>query len=59
MKKFEYKVIDIEDFQIKYKNALNKYGEDGWELVNVQPLYGSSRLYYFKREIIDNKKEGI
>lgn len=59
MKKFEYKIIDIEDFQVKYKNALTKYGEEGWELVSVQPLYGSSKSYYFKREIIDNKKEGI
>ncbi len=59
MKKFEYKIVDIDDFKVKYSNALQKFGEDGWELISVQPLYGSSKEYYFKREIIDVKKEGI
>lgn len=58
MKKFEYKVIEIDDFGVRYSNKLNPYGEDGWELVSVQPAYGSGKLYYFKREK-QNKKEGI
>jgi hypothetical protein len=58
MKEFEYKVIELEDFSVRYRNNLNEYGKDGWELISVQSSYGSSKLYYFKREK-QNKKEGI
>jgi len=58
MKEFEYKVVEIDDFGVKYRNKLAEYGNDGWELVSVQPEYGSGKLYYFKREK-QNKKEGI
>ncbi len=35
MQRFEYRVVSLSDGQ--YTTALNEYGQDGWELVNVVP----------------------
>lgn len=52
MKKFKYKVVKLEDYDIQYKNILNSYGEEGWELVNVLTTSSySTKLYYFKKEV--------
>jgi len=51
MKQFEYKVVSIDDFDIKYRKALQTYGNEGWELVTVLPEYSTSKLYYFKKEV--------
>ncbi len=51
MKQFDYKVVSIDDFDVKYKKVLQTYGKEGWELITVFPEYGTSKLYYFKKEI--------
>ena len=37
MKQFDYKVVSIDDFNIKYRKVLETYGKEGWELVTVLP----------------------
>lgn len=56
MKKFEYK-IEYRDLGIK---ELNRYGEEGWELVAVEPskTNGPPRLW-FKREKQEVKYENV
>ncbi|HSQ89555.1 hypothetical protein [Romboutsia sp.] len=47
MKKFEYQVLTFTCCYIE--DELNKYGQDGWELVAVD---GNGK-HYLKREIIE------
>ena len=56
MKKFEYKVIDIDTVKESEDEFLNKMGSEGWELVQIhnEPVDKSSLILvklYFKREI--------
>jgi hypothetical protein len=54
MKRFEYRVIDLEP--LSCERLLNKYGNDGWELVAVCfSNHSASGLchHYFKRELPD------
>ncbi len=44
MKKFEYQVVTLLGLEIEAD--LNKYGEEGWELVAVD----NEGKYYLKRE---------
>lgn len=55
MKQFDYKVVSIDDFNIKYRKVLQTYGKEGWELVTVLPEYGTSKLYYFRKEVSVSK----
>ena len=53
---FVYKVEWIsEGGSYSLENKLQKYGDDGWELITIKDDY----TYIFKKEIIENKKEGI
>ena len=57
MKKFEYKVFDIDELDQPEKEFINKMGSQGWELVQIhnEPVDKSSLILvklYFKREII-------
>lgn len=45
MKKFEYQVITL--YGPNIEDELNKYGEEGWELVTVDNNEGK---HYLKRE---------
>jgi len=57
MKKFEYKVVTA-DFPLQNddlkKENLDKFGEDGWELVieRVTVIFPSQSYWIFKREIL-------
>jgi len=55
MKQFDYKVVSIDDFDIKYRKTLQTFGKEGWELVAVLPELSTSKLYYFKKEVSVNK----
>ena len=55
MKQFDYKVVSIDDFNIKYRKVLETYGKEGWELITVLPEGSTSKLYYFKKEISTGK----
>ena len=48
MKKFEYKKVDIGNFDSIDEGMLNKYGEEGWELIHIDV---EKKVYLFKREI--------
>ena len=49
MKKFEYLIKEN-----LYTNALNKLGQEGWELVSIVYVPTSyTKCFYFKREIIE------
>ena len=57
MKKFEYKVFDIDELEQPEEEFLNKMGLEGWELVQIhnEPVDKSSLILvklYFKREIL-------
>ncbi|KKL76125.1 hypothetical protein LCGC14_2048030 [marine sediment metagenome] len=52
MKKFEYMVLE----SFKHDQEINKYGDEGWELISVvkqipRTITAERYLYYFKREI--------
>jgi hypothetical protein len=52
MKKFEYKIyIDNPHWNTNIEKLLNKYGQDGWELVCIDKGIWGLNGYYFKREI--------
>jgi hypothetical protein len=56
MKKFEYKVVDIDTIKVSEEEFINKMGFEGWELVQIhnEPLDKSPLILvklYFKREI--------
>jgi len=56
MKKFEYKVFDIDELNQPEEEFLMKMGSEGWELVQInnEPVDKSSLILvklYFKREI--------
>ncbi|WP_082676495.1 DUF4177 domain-containing protein [Shouchella shacheensis] len=36
---FEYKVLSISGEEKEMEKTLNDFGKEGWELVNVTPLY--------------------
>lgn len=58
MKKYEYRVIYMYDNgEIAIQENLNKYGNEGWELINIR----RETTYIFKREKNEdyNKKDGI
>jgi len=46
MIKYEYKCVAIVGFGKKTKEELNKYGKEGWELVDTWSFW-----FYFKRPI--------
>ncbi len=52
MKKFEYKMLTISVSHLSSKNFRNElnqkfkdYGEDGWELVKMEPIVRGGMLY--------------
>ena len=48
MKKFEYKV----EYRLDH-NDLNRYGEEGWELITIQRDNATTKhWFYLKREIL-------
>ena len=54
MKKFEYKVFDIDELDHPEEEFLNKMGSEGWELIQIhnEPVDKSSLILvklYFKR----------
>ena len=56
MRKFEYKVFDIDTLEHSEDEFLNKMGSEGWELIHIhnEPVDKSSLILvklYFKREI--------
>ena len=53
MKKFEYKVFDIDTVKQSEEEFINKMGSEGWELVQVVPAPGGGDqlVAYMKREI--------
>jgi hypothetical protein len=56
MKKFEYKVFDIDTVKEPEDIFLNRMGDDGWELISInnEPLNNRPSVLvklYFKREI--------
>ena len=56
MKKFEYKVFDIDTVKEPEEEFLNKMGSQGWELIQIhnEPLDKVPLILvklYFKREI--------
>ena len=58
MKKFEYKVVDIDTVKMSEEEFINKMGSEGWELIQIhnEPLDKSPLILvklYFKREIIN------
>lgn len=52
MKKWEYKTLCDDGFSTHYEwvEALNQYGEEGWELINLLES-GKNVTAYLKREI--------
>lgn len=48
MKQFKYKLWTVSTFSI---SDLNKFGEDGWELVSIVTLSTGGVTLYFKREL--------
>ena len=55
MKKFEY-LIDSIHVDIVTKTA-NKLGQEGWELIQYIMKSEYTRLFVFKREIINNENK--
>ena len=56
MKKFEYKVFDIDTVKQSEEEFINRMGSEGWELVQIhnEPVDKSSLILvklYFKREM--------
>lgn len=47
-RRWEYRAVGWVDIQGVW---LNKFGEDGWELVSIVGNSTSDATYYFKREI--------
>ena len=57
MKKYEYKIFDIDKVQTPEEEFINQMGEKGWELIliNNEPVGHFPKILvklYFKREII-------
>lgn len=53
--KWEYLIDENEDYERSYiEKELNKYGQDGWELVHVSQ---SLRTYFFKRPMQEQIKD--
>jgi hypothetical protein len=57
MKKFEYKVVDIDTVKVSEEEFINEMGSKGWELIQIhnEPLDKSPLILvklYFKREIL-------
>jgi hypothetical protein len=56
IKKFEYKVFDIDELEQSEEEFINKMGSEGWELVQIhnEPLDKAPLILvklYFKREL--------
>lgn len=54
MEKFEYKIISVNRkklsktaFQTELVNNMNKYGDEGWELITIEGMAGGS---FFERD---------
>jgi hypothetical protein len=54
MKKFEYKLLTIsvvhlrkKKFQEELDNKFNNWGEEGWELVKMEPILETGIFSYF------------
>jgi hypothetical protein len=57
MKKYEYKIFDIDKVQTPEEEFVNQMGKKGWELIliNNEPVGHFPKVLvklYFKREII-------
>lgn len=50
MKKYEYKWVNIESW-LDIERVLNKYGQEGWELVAVHDEVKFDVSAYLKREL--------
>ena len=51
MKKLEYQVVSVDASDAALLTShLSVYGEQGWEIIAVLPLAGSTHLLYIKRE---------
>ena len=56
MKKFEYKIVDIDssNYDIDNEDKMNQFGKDGWELVSTYSHRMRDYItLYFKREILE------
>lgn len=51
MDKWEYKVDKIMFDSYTIEDILNKYGEEGWELVSMVDRFGGYKLFIFKRRL--------
>lgn len=49
MKKFEYKIEQLESYKNGQESILNTFGEEGWELIHIFH-YPNMIKYTFKRE---------
>lgn len=49
MVKWEYKVEIVKFDSHTVEGILNRYGEEGWELVNMIDRLGGYKLFIFKR----------
>jgi hypothetical protein len=65
MKQFQYRKIgrqglcdDLNSYTAIDVNKLNELGKDGWELIAFTWVSGVLAFGYFKREIINKKKNG-
>ena len=50
MKKFQYEVDELNEFESIPEDKLTEMGKAGWELIVVERFDGVAR-FYFKREI--------
>lgn len=63
MSQFEYQIIDdVKGVNPDSEEGLNWLGEQGWELVSINPYqtpYGTWRKWYFKRQKVEiNEQTG-
>lgn len=52
--KWEYKAEKIAFDSNTFIDILNKYGKEGWELVDIMDRLGGFKLFIFKKPVIDN-----
>lgn len=61
LSQFEYKIIDdVKGINPDSEEDLNWLGEQGWELVSINPyqtLYGTWRKWYFKRQKVETNEQ--
>lgn len=52
--KWEYKAEKIAFDSYTFIDILNRYGKEGWELVDTIDRFGGFKLLVFKKPVIDN-----